>query len=58
MFINKFIQFVVKRRKAFINRTIRGQTGPVSLRDNTDKVFFRESRIVLENCVADKLHHR
>ena len=50
MFINKFIQFVVKRRKKFINRTIRGQTGPVSLRDITDKVFFRESRIVTDFC--------
>ena len=50
MFINKFIQFVVKRRKVFINRAIRGQTGPVSLRDITDKVFFRESRIVTDFC--------
>ena len=48
MFINKFIQFVVKRRKPFVNRAIRDQTGPISSRNITNKVFFRESRIVTD----------
>ena len=48
MFINKLIQFVVKRTTGFVNRAIRDLTDPVSLRNITNKGFFQESGIVTD----------
>ena len=40
MFVDKFIEFIVKRREAFVNRAISSETVPVGLRYISDEAGF------------------